>query len=186
MQEPLIFREIPTEDFKEYIHWDINENAWEEIDRNVKGSIWMTATLICQRYKIQQISDKTLIAERRLYRKFEDRHVKERAKIFQQTELCTIWHLIGQIIHAHWKKISERTNWILGCLNLFRKFCWKRNKEMQLRKIVLILRFHMFGFVMANCPQTNVFGSNVLTAQLTDTASVTISKFYVTLHKQLL
>jgi hypothetical protein len=32
MQEPLIFREIPTEHFKEYIHWDINEKAWEEIE----------------------------------------------------------------------------------------------------------------------------------------------------------
>jgi hypothetical protein len=37
----------------------------------------------------------------------------------------------------------------------------------------------MFGFVMANCTQSYVFGSNVLTAQLTDTASETRSKLHL-------
>jgi hypothetical protein len=49
-----------------------------------------------------------------------------------------------------------------------------------------ILRFHVFGFVKASCPQRNAFGCNALTALLKDTPSEARSKLHVNLHTYLL
>jgi len=42
---------------------------------------------------------------------FENIHVEESAKIFQEAELCTIWHLWVEIF-TFIEKAMERTNWI--------------------------------------------------------------------------
>jgi len=34
---------------------------------------------------------------------FEHRHDEESAKIFEEAELCKIWHLMGRNFHMHWE-----------------------------------------------------------------------------------
>ena len=73
--------------------------------------------------KIENTVANRTIHWRTLYlcRIFQHSNVKESAKIFQGSGLCTFWHLIGRIFHMH-ENLTERPNWIQGYRNLFGGF----------------------------------------------------------------
>ena len=153
----------------------INSRALTDCTDRV--TVWMTLTLGGLRCEVRQFSDVISVIGRSFCGIFDSRYVELRTDILQETEILTICQFIRQTVHIHWE-VREKSNSIRGYLSLFRRFCWKRPVQTERHLILLILTFHVFGFILKNCSQTNVFGNNVLTDRLVDPLSETRNKFF--------
>ena len=140
-------------------------------------TVWMTLTLRGERCKFRQFWDIISIIERSFCRIFYSRYVEVRTEILEETEILTISQFRIKLFTSI-RKIRQTTNCVQGYLNLFSRFCWKRPVQTERHQILLILTFHLFGFVFTNCSQINVSDNTVLTDRLVDPPSETTNKFF--------
>ena len=117
----------------------VNILAWLGLDCTDCVTIWMTLTVRC---KVGQLWDIIWIIERGFCWVFDSRYVEVMTKILQQTKNFNTLSIYSSNCSLPWK-IREKINDILGYLNLFCGFCWKRPVQNQRHQILLILIFHL-------------------------------------------